>query len=69
MCERQTTLKDQAMDEQRQHYRKRIDTLQRIIRRHEESLEQIRQKVHEFQQRVAQRKGTPYPGRSDTENR
>jgi len=54
-------VKGQAMDEQRQHYRKRIDTLQRIIRRHEESLEQIRQKVHEFQQRIAQRKDTVPP--------
>ena len=52
---------DQAMDEQRQHYRKRIDTLQRIIRRHEESLEEIRQKVQEFQKRAAQRKNAVSP--------
>lgn len=52
---------DHKLAEQRQHYRKRIDALQRIIRRHEESLEQIRQKVHEFQQRAAQRKNAVPP--------
>jgi len=49
-------VESQAMDEQRQHYRKRIDTLQRIILQHEESLEQIRKKVQVFQDRAAQRK-------------
>jgi predicted flap endonuclease-1-like 5' DNA nuclease len=57
---------DQRLDEQRQHYRKRIDTLQQIIRRHEDSLEKIKLKLQEFQQRQVRRnKATPPKAKFD----
>ena len=39
---------DAQMDQQRRRYRKRVDDLQTIIRRHEESQDEIRKKLAKF---------------------
>lgn len=56
------------LDEQRRRYRKRIDSLQQVISRHEEARQQLKEKLQRQQQMTAKRSLLPGPnahGRSE----
>lgn len=55
---------DARLDKQRRRYRKRVDDLQKIIRRHEESQDEIRKKLERFRA-VTEARSAPGPSRTE----